>query len=159
MKCSGSETNSEKRKWLSIFFRQVFVNTVELGKVTLKGDEHSDAPQNLLPGTSRPWPQTSRPYISDPVTPFNSTALHSCSIRQEWGSPLWQELLYMHVGECSSLYLYSLPTKSYTYHSPILQSLSQIPTLELWHEDDSPREMVSPSSNSLSSLKTPNIYS
>ena len=128
MKYSGSEINSEKRKWISIFFRQVFVNTVELGKVTLKGDEHSEAPQNLLPGTSRPWPQTSRQYISDPVFPFNSSpqVLNQAGMRLSIVArtilhALWWMLFPLPVFPPHQI-------SHYTYHSPILQSLSQIPT-------------------------------
>lgn len=133
----------------------MFVNILELGKVTLKG-EHS----NLLQGFSRPWPLTFWPYTSDPVIPFNSSPV----TQSGWNETLCcgNELLHTHSGECSSLCLHPVPTRSLIisiYQSPILQSPSQIPTPRTMTWIRFPREKLLPSLNSHSTLKTPNIYS
>ena len=92
------------------------------------------------------------------------SSIQQLSITQSgWNETLYcgNELLYTHSGECSSLYLHSIPTRSLiisTYQSPILQSPSQIPTPRTMRWIWFPREKLLPSLNSCSSLKTPNIY-
>lgn len=120
--------------------------------------------RNLL-GSFRSWPQTFLMHISDSVIPFNSSLqlLNHSGMRlsfmerNDFTIPISQ-FHHMHVSqENQALYL---PTKSLTiptYQSPILRSPPKYRLLELWHEYDCPREVLSLSSNPLSSHKTPNI--
>lgn len=110
---------------------QVFVNTVELGKVTLNQGEHSDTKQNL-PGSLDPGCKPFRPtflILSFPSIHQLST-VNQAGMRFSCGN----KLLSMHFDEGSSPH----QTSHYILLAKVLSFKAhlkyQLPGVPLWHK-------------------------